>query len=314
MAKSFQFITTIIFIFFSVQAHAQEAIAISDLIKDDEGISTRDISRINETIIISDTLDGWNSNWTGNLNGGQAAYNNWSQGGVNQISVTASTVFDIYYRKDRFGYGFSTNLKYGKARLDEEGTRKTDDRIAVNNKFSYQFANPNWNAFANINFSTQFDQGFDYNVDDEEDPVLISEFFSPAYFTQIAGIGYTPADNFAIETGFAMKETFVLRSILLERYGLPPEDNFRFEPGYSVAIGLEKNIVKNLSLTSSIETFTNLQRHVNRTDVAFTNELSGKINDFLNMSFQFVSIYDEDFSRKAQFKQVLSAGVSVNIL
>jgi hypothetical protein len=313
MLKSIQ-ATLILLLIFSVQASAQEAIAISDLIKDEDELSARDISRINETIIISDTLVGWNSNWLGNINGGQAAYNNWSQGGVNTITLTASTVLDVYYRKDRFGYGFSTNLKYGKARIDEEGTRKTDDRIALNNKFSYQFTNTNWNAFANINFSTQFDQGIDYNVEDDEDPVLLSEFFSPAYFTQIAGIGFTPTSYFAVETGLAMKETFVMRSTLLERYGLPPGDNLRFEPGYSVAIGFEKDIFKNLRLTSSVETFTNMQRHVDRTDVAFTNELRGKINDFLNMSFQFVSVYDEDFSRKTQFKQVLSAGLSVSIL
>jgi len=40
----------------------------------------------------------------------------------------------------------------------------------------------------------------------------------------------------------------------------------------------------------------------------------GKINDFMNMSFQFVIIYDSDFNNLLQIKQVLSAGVSFNIL
>lgn len=297
----------------SLNIQAQEAIAISELVSDDEGITARDISKINETIIISDTLVGWDYSWVSGLNGAQAAYNNWSGGGVNTISVTASTVFNALYREGKYAYGFSTNFKYGKARIARQGTRKTDDRIAINNKFSYRF-DERWNAFANINFSTQFDQGFDYDVPDDEDPILISEFFAPAYFTQVLGIGFVPSDYFTAEAGLAMKETFVVNDSLSTRYGMDPGDNFRFEPGYSFALGFEKKVVTNLKLISSVETFTNLRRHIDRTDVAFSNELIGKINNFLNMSFQFVAIYDEDFSRKAQIKQVLSAGVSVNIL
>lgn len=298
----------------SVDTHAQEAIAIGDLVENDEEITARDISRIKETIIISDTLVGWDYNWIGGLNGSQASYSNWSQGGVNTISVTGSTVFDALFRQGRYAYGFSTNLKYGKSRIADQGTRKTDDRIAVNNKFSYRFADERWNAFANINFSTQFDQGFDYDVADDEDPILISEFFAPAYFTQIAGIGYVPTDYFTAEAGLALKETFVLNDSLSTRYGLAAGDNFRFEPGYAFALGFEKEVLKNVKLVSSVETFTNLQRHINRTDIMFSNELIGKINNFLNMSFQFVAIYDDDFNRQAQIKQVLSAGVSFSIL
>lgn len=295
------------------RAQAQEAIAISKLVNNDDEISARDISKINETIIISDTLVGWDKSWVSGLNGAQAAYNNWSGGGVNTISVTASTVFNALYRQGKYAYGFSTNLKYGKARIADQGTRKTDDRIAINNKFSYRF-DERWNAFANINFSTQFDQGFDYDVADDEDPILLSEFFAPAYFTQVVGVGFVPADYFTAEAGLAMKETFVMNDSLSTQYGLSAGDNFRFEPGYSFAVGFEKEIVNNLKLVSSVETFTNLRRHIDRTDIAFSNELTGKINDFLNMSFQFVAIYDDDYSRKTQIKQVLSAGVSVNIL
>src|SRR5699024_1819412 len=123
-------------------------------------------------------------------------------------------------RKNRFAYALNTSLKYGKAKIREEGTRKTDDRIAINNKFSYLFDNERWSAFANINFSTQFDQGFNYDVPDIEDPILISEIFSPAYFTPVVGIAYTPTGYFSAQTGIAMKETIVANDALAERYGL----------------------------------------------------------------------------------------------
>ena len=295
-------------------AMGQEAIEISELLEEDKDISVRDMSRINSKVVVSDSLDGWRVDWVGGLNGAQASYDNWSQGGVNTISVTASTVLNAKYRKNKFAYALATNLKYGKAKLEGEGTRKTDDRIAVNNKFSYLFTDERWSAFGNINFSTQFDQGFDYDVPDGEEPILISKFFAPAYFTQIAGIAYNPADYFTAEAGMAMKQTIVTDTALSTRYGLEPGEKFRFEPGYSLALNFEKQVFSNVRLISSVETFTNLQRHVDNTDVNFSNELIGKINDFMNMSLQFVMVYDSDYNREVQVKQVLSAGISYSIL
>ena len=292
-------------------ALSQEAIEISRLLENDSDISVRDMSNVNSKVVVSDTLRGWSLDWVGGLNGSQASYNNWSQGGVNTISVTASTVFNARYRKGQFAYALATNFKYGKSRLEDEGTRKTDDRIAVNNKFSYLFEDERWSAFGNINFSTQFDQGFDYST---EPPTLISRFFAPAYFTQIAGISFQPKDYFTAEAGLAMKETIVSDTDLSNRYGLEPGESFRFEPGYSLAMNFEKKIISNVRLISSVETFTNLERHVDNTDVNFSNELIGKINNYLNMSFQFVMVYDSDFSKELQVKQVLSAGISYSIL
>ena len=315
MHNLFKTALTLLLCFFSLNlAIAQEAIEISDLLSKDDDISASDISRVNSAIIVSDTLRGWDYNWVGGLNGSQAAYRNWSQGGVNTISVTASSVFNLRYRMNKFAYALTTNLKYGKARLEGEDTRKTDDRIAVNNKFSYLFEDERWSAFGNINFSTQFDEGFDYNVPEGDEPILISKFFAPAYFTQIAGIAFTPVEYFTAEAGLALKETIVSDVALSERYGLDPGEKFRFEPGYSTALNFEKTILSNVKLISVVETFTNLQRNVRSTDVVFSNELIGKINNYLNMSFQFVMIYDDDFSTKAQIKQVLSVGLSYSIL
>lgn len=293
------------------QSFAQEAIEISEIIKDDRDISIRDMSRINRKVVVPDTLKGWRLSWVGGLNGAQASYDNWSQGGVNTISVTASTVFNARYRKNKFAYALATNFKYGKAKLEGEGTRKTDDRLAVNNKFSYLFDDGNWSAFGNINFSTQFDEGYNYSSDP---PQLISKFFAPAYFTQIAGIAYAPTDYFTAEAGMALKETIVADTALSQRYGLKKGEQFRFEPGYSLAMNFEKKMFANVRLISTVETFTNLRRHIDNTDVHFSNELIGKINGFMNMSFQFVMIYDSDYSREVQIKQVLSAGISYNIL
>lgn len=262
-------------------------------------------------VILQDTTEGWQHEWVGGFNGSQASYRNWSQGGVNTVSLTASTLFNLKYRKKRFGYNLVTNFKYGQARIEGESNRKTDDKIAIANQFKYLFEDSRFSVFGNINFSTQFDKGFDYG---EEPKVLLSRFMAPAYFSQVLGVGFNPNDYFLAQAGVAMKETIVSDAELSTRYGLDEGQTFRFEPGYSIILNFEKNIVSNVRLVSSLETFSNLQQSVKKTDVHFSNEVIGNINDYLNTSFQFVLVYDEDFSRELQIKQVLSVGFSFSLL
>ena len=290
---------------FPLHAYAQDD-------DDDEVLEAFNVSSQESAAILADTLRGWNVNWIGGLNGSQASFRNWSQGGANTVNVTASTLFNLKYRENQFGYNLLVNLKYGKAQIEGEGTRKTDDKISISNKFSYRFSDSRFTAFGNLNFNTQFDEGFDYKA--EPEPVLISNFLAPGYLSQVVGIGYTPVDFFTAEAGMAFKETIVRDTTLSTRYGLDPGEKFRFEPGYSLILNFEKRIVSNVRLVSSLETFSSLRTSIKSTDINFSNELIGKINDYLNTSFQFVLVYDDDFSTEVQLKQVLSVGFSFNLL
>jgi len=264
-----------------------------------------------KSVPVSDTLKGWDYSWAAGINGSQASYSNWSQGGVNSISGTASSVFGALYRYKKFAYMMTTNLKYGKAHLEGEGTRKTDDQIVFKNKFNYSLNNSDMSLFGNVDFRTQFDEGYDYGGDQ---PVLISRFFAPAYFTQNTGIAYNPIDYFSLEFGGGFKQTIVKDTTLSTRYGLDEGKKFRFEPGFSIGMNFDKEIAKNVKLSSSVETFTNPQKSIENTDVRFTNELIGKVNSYINTTIQFVMMYDNDFSSKIQTKQVLSVGLSYTIL
>ena len=89
-----------------------------------------------QTIVVPDTLSGWTQTWVANLNGSQASYSNWSEGGVNTVSGAASTVFTKMYRKDQYSFGFRTNLRYGQSRVDGD-TRKSDDLISLRLRSTY---------------------------------------------------------------------------------------------------------------------------------------------------------------------------------
>ncbi len=260
---------------------------------------------------VSDTLDGWNLNLMAGLNGSQNSFNNWSQGGVNSISGTAMTWFEAHYRNDRFGYLFNTNLKYGKARLEGKETRKTSDQLSVKNKFTYDFQDSRFSLYGNVDFSSQFDEGIDYS--DSTEPV-ISRFMAPGFFRQSVGLSYEPLEFLTFETGIGFKQTYMRDTDLSTRYGLDPGEKFRFEAGGVFNVTAEKQIMKNIKYRSSFESFANFQQSFKYTDFEFSNQVVGSINEYINTTFEFVIVYDRDYSSELQIKQMLSAGLQLNIL
>jgi hypothetical protein len=263
--------------------------------------------------VVPDTLQGWNVNWVAGLNGSQASYSNWSQGGVNNLSFTGNSTFNAFFRENRFSYIFTLNTRYGQTRVEDEGVRKTDDRLSVRNRFLYDIGaerDGDFKLFGNINFRTQFGRGFNYGAGEEGENILISDFMAPAYLLENAGIAYIPTENFSAEIGLGLQQTIVTVDELAELYGLDEGENFKNEAGLTFGIGYERTIATNLSISSSIETFTNLNKHIKSTDVIFTNQFTGRINDFMNASLRLDFMYNDDYSKELQVAQVLSAGIS----
>lgn len=273
-------------------------------------------SQAQETITLSDSLRDWNYSWLAGLNGSQAHYSNWSQGGVNNISVLFNSSFSSKYRKNRFAYGFLLTTRYGKTRIEDQGIRKTDDLLSIRNRFLYDLfkSGGTYSLFGNATFRTQFDQGFEYEAGPGGEDVLISGFMSPAYITQSAGLAYTPVDYFNFDAGLALKQTIVTNDALETLYGLDEGQTFKNEAGVALGAGYEQTILPDFLLSTSIETFTNLLRPVSRTDVNFSSQLTGRVNNIVSTSLRIDLVYNDDFSEELQVLQVLSLGVSFALL
>lgn len=267
-----------------------------------------------QTIVVPDTLSGWDQTWIANFNASQSSFDNWSEGGVNTVSGTASTTFTRVYRKDQFSYGFRVNMRYGQSKVNGQGVRKTDDLISIRNRFVYDLSDVSiYSAYGSIQFRTQFADGFEYEKAVNGGDSLISAFFAPAYLTEGAGIEVTPSENLAFEAGLALKQTIVTDDNLAPVYGLDPGENIRSEGGLTLGASYQKQVMENVLFYTSIETFTNFLIPVSETDVFWSNEIAGQINSVLSAMFQFELRYDNDFSSDVQLKQVLAAGISVNL-
>ncbi len=260
-----------------------------------------------------DTIPDWQLQFLGSLNGNQASYSNWSQGGVNSLAMTASTVFNAVYVEKKFGYQLGINLKYGQTRLQQHDVRKTDDQILMKNQVSYNLSSTKQlSLYGAVIFQTQFDKGYDY----QNGPpyTLISRFFAPAYFTESTGLLYQPVKYFSVQGGLGMKQTIVRDTSLSKKYGLQRGDNFMSEGGISMEVQFNKEILKNVTLSSGFVSFTSFLKPFSSTDFSFSNELSGKINSFMNADIQFIAVYNDNVTKAIQIKQVLSLGLSFRFL
>lgn len=261
---------------------------------------------------VSDTLEGWDYGWVAGLNGSQASYSNWAQGGSNNISVSGNSNLNAKFRDQRFSYTFTLDTRYGQSKIQGEGTRKTDDLLALRNRFLYDIGDENseFSLFGNLNFRTQFDEGYRFGAGPDGEDVLISNFLSPAYISENVGLAYSPGEHFSFEAGVGMRQTIVKDEELAPLYGLDEGTQFRNEAGINLGADYNQEIASNLILSSRIETFTNVNKAITSTDFYFSNQVTGKINNLLNASVRLDLAYDDDFSNELQVMQVISVGLS----
>jgi hypothetical protein len=260
------------------------------------------------TILLAQTETvptSWKWNMGASLNGSQAQYRDWAPGGVNAVSATGAVFLKGAYKKDALSFDTELNLKYGGADIENIGFRKTDDLIRFTNVAGYAIANSAWSYFGRFDFNTQFYEGRNGAG------LLISDFMAPAYLQEGAGMQYKPVSWFTAKSGLGLKQTYVSDTLYATGFGVKAGENWRNEAGFTLSFRLEKEIMKNVLLKSGFDSFTNLERHIENTDVMFTNEFIGKINKYLSTNLQLAFAYDSDIIRRVQIKQVLSVGISV---
>jgi hypothetical protein len=142
------------------------------------------------------------------------------------------------------------------------------------------------------NFRTQFSDGFDYEKTPKE---KISGFFAPAYLTIAPGFDWTPTKWFS---GFVYpisgRWTYVNDDNLTGRYNVDPGKNLRTEMGGYLTANFQKDIAKNVNFKSRFDLYSNYLENPQNVDVFWTNILTLKVNNFLNVTYNFDLIYDDD--------------------
>lgn len=254
-------------------------------------------------------INYWTKTWFLNLTGNQASYKNWSQGGVNTIAMTASTLARFRYSGKQFANSIRVNLQLGQTWLDGDDSRKTADLINIRNKVDYFLGSDKLSAFGELDFRTQFVRGFD-----EDNEQVVSAFMAPGYLTESIGFSYQPEKYASAQLGLGLRQTFVRVDSLDQFYGLDEDEEIRSEGGLTISINVDRDFAETFNYSGELTTFTNLLLPFRRTDLIFRNELSGKLNSFLSTIIQFELMYDDDVSKKLQLRQAISVGLNIKLL
>lgn len=257
----------------------------------------------------SDEIGSWDFTLRTGLNGSQAYYRAWSQGGADRIAVAGDAVFTGLYTEGVYQYATRLDLRYGQTRQDRGEFRKSEDLIRLRNQFQRHFTDERFSLTGNLNFQTQFDKGYDRNYENVQ-----SRFMTPGTLTETAGLAYDPDKYLKLTVGMSLRQTFIRDTSLSERYGLDKGEWFRNEAGFTVILRYERDIWENVSYSGYLETFSNLQKSLLNTDFILTNELVGRINDHLTTNFEFAFQYNDDITNELQIKQVLSVGLNYTFM
>jgi hypothetical protein len=290
--------------------------------------------------------DAEEKNWTHGgfvgLNVSQSHFSNWTSGGQDNINGLSTFKYSANYLKGKSKWDNNIDLALGYSYFDfDMKPLKTDDRINFSSLYGYDVVKDELFITANLNFQSQFADGFDYKTDSTN---KISKFLAPAYLTVGLGAQYTPASWFSLNLApasgrltivndqtLADKGAFGVKGALIDPVTgeiLEHGSKFRMELGAQLIANVNYEIFKNVIFTSKLVVFYDYMqtREFNalnkeygcRLDFDWDNAIVMKVNDWLNCNVTARLIYDEDIKpiegdSFLQFKEVLSVGISYRI-
>ena len=237
------------------------------------------------------------------LNFSQASFSsNWKGGGNNSVSFGSSFLGKLGYKKDKVNWDNELDLQYGILKNEGQNARKSNDRILFDSKIGYKISDA-WNAFSSINFQTQFDNGYDYGVDENgaETRLLISGFMSPAFITSSWGAEFKPNDNFSLRISpFSPRITILSDTSIYnqvpENYGVEIGEKVRYEwLAFKLIASYDKDLVKDINFKARYEFFANYQEfEARKFDNRLDAILTAKIFKIINLSLSSTVLYDYD--------------------
>lgn len=268
----------------------------------------------------TDTVRTWKKGAATSLNFSQTALLNWAAGGENSYALNAMVSLFANYKDKQSAWDNSLDLGYGLLNQGDQGFRKTDDRIDLLSKYGRKaFSNFYWTAL--FNFKTQFMPGFKYTGNTE---TKISNFLAPGYLIGAVGLNYKPDNYFSAFLAPATGKLTIVNDKDLSAqgaFGVEEGKKSRSEFGGYVRFSYVRNdfkneFLKNISLASKLDLFSNYLKDPENIDVNWENIILMKVNKYIGITLNTNLIYDADVvdpkdgKAKIQFKEILGVGFS----
>ncbi len=272
------------------------------------------------------------------INLSEVAFVNWNAGGDNAVSGLGFLKLARKYKFNNFQWDNNLDLRYGLNAQDGRKLRKTEDVIRLSSNLGFRKDTiSNWFYSVQLNFNTQFSNGYKYP--DRDNP--ISRFMAPGYLLLGAGTSFITKDQrfnlymspltqkstFVLDQGLADNGAFGVQKAILDENGnvITPGENHMMELGILITNNVNYTIAANIALKSRLNLYTDYLDDFGNIDVDWELNLDMKVNKYISTSLGTQLIYDDDIRfdvvqsdngaiidpgiPKIQFKQVLGVGV-----
>ena len=265
----------------------------------------------------------------------QSSFTNWAPGGENSVTINGFFNFYAGYTKGISKWENFLSLAYGQSKTGDIDWRKSEDKIDFQSTYGIKAAEK-WYYTANLNFKSQFAEGYNYHDDDPNlSPEKISNFMAPGYISAGLGMEYRPKDYVSFYLApitarwiiVADQDLANLGAFGVEKAELDPFDStviiqgekVRQEFGAYFRFLFVKDIMKNVNFSTKLELFSDYTRQPGNIDVNWDNMLNFTVNDWINASFGFQLVYDDDTpitdkdgktGPRTQFRESLAIGLA----
>lgn len=297
---------------------------------------TQAFAQENEETKTDSIKDGWTTSGKITLLINQSAFSEWQAGGDNNLAGNLNLNYDFDYVKGDWLWDNKILASYGSTINDDDGARKTDDRLELNSILGKKLKN-NWNFSFFMNFKTQFTDGYAYEDDfldqnpgSDNENFPTSGFFKPAYWSFGPGLLWKKNSNLSVNISpLTAKFTFITSEIFtyndddpnnviyessndVETFGVDPGDSSLFEFGLNIRAYYKFDIMENINIENIFSVYSNYLDKPQNIDIDYTMNLVMKINDVFSANLTFQTIYDNNAYSGFQIREVFGLGVNLN--
>lgn len=300
----------------------------------------------------------WKTGGTFSINFGQGGSRNWAAGAEKySFSLAAYASFYANRHVGKWNWNNTLDLGYAFVNTASQGVRKNDDKIDLFSKLGRDLNSKVSLALVG-NFRSQFTNGYSYNYlgkyqrrisgffapayatlapgFDWHPNADFSVFVSPVSARTVIVTAqpksyYFPGGVIPAADGGGYELP------LAAMYGVDPARQVRFELGGFASVNFKKEIMKNVTYKSRLDLYSNYLKSYRFTatgpdqlaivetkpkpqnvDVFWTNTINMKVNKWLQVTYNFDLIYDDDVrqfgpnktSAATQLRSLLGVGLA----
>lgn len=245
------------------------------------------------------------------INISQISFTNWAQGGENSFTWTLFGNFSLTTKSKTWTTRNSIKFAFGRTKLGAQEFRTNDNEFYIETVIS---RNVGWavDPFFSNSIRSPITTGYSYKT---KTPERIADFFDPGYVTQTLGFTYDKIKGIKSRLGVALQEVFTNRQ---RKFSDNPNtkdklEAFKLETGIENVTTSDFVVMENIFYKGSLRLFSRFD-NMKVWDIRWDNLITAKVNDYVNVNFNILLVYEKKQSHKTQIKEALQLGLMYNIL